>query len=205
LTQPPSGPPHAPPWSTGAATNGNDVESAGDGPLDPSRLAADDDDDGVSDTVPSALRLWFIVHFVVDLVFAVPLLLVPEELLPLLGWTAVDPVSARLVGAALMGIGVQSWRSRNAGVPAYRALLSLKIIWSASAIFGLTLAIARGAPPLTFALLSIFLIFCGVWTHHAIRLRQADAAVARREGGGAAPSNDPSDAPDDEAPSGQAG
>ena len=184
------------------------MESAADGPLDHARLAAndDDDDDGVSDTVPSALRLWFIVHFVVDLVFAIPLLLVPEELLPRLGWTAVDPVSARLVGAALMGIGVQSWRSRNASVAAYRALLSLKIIWSASAIFGLTLAIARGAPPLTFALLSIFLIFCGVWTHHAIRLRQAAAGAADRQAGSVTPSNDPSEAPDDDdASSGQPG
>ena len=128
--------------------------------------------------VPATLRLWFLVHFVVDVVAAVPLLVAPEELLPRLGWTAVDPVSARLVGAALMAIGVQSWRTRNAGAVVYRAMLGLKVIWSATAILGLSLAIARGAPPLTFLFLSIFLVFCGVWLHHAIRFRQLARAPA---------------------------
>lgn len=122
--------------------------------------------------VPATLRLWFAVHAVVDVAVALPLLFAPEELLPRLGWTAVDPVSARLVAAALLAIGVQSWRTRNADASVYRAMLALKVIWSVSAIAGLGLAIARGAPSAAFLFLAIFLVFCGVWSHHAIRFRQ---------------------------------
>ena len=38
------------------------------------------------------------------------------------------------------------------------------------------IASARGAPELTFLFLSIFLAFCGVWSHHAIRFRQLSRA-----------------------------
>jgi len=90
----------------------------------------------------------------------------------------VDPVAARLVGAALVGIGVSSWRTRKAGAAVIRALVGLKVVWSASAIVGLVIAIGRGAPELTFLFLSIFLAFCGVWSHHAIRFRQLSRAPA---------------------------
>jgi hypothetical protein len=126
--------------------------------------------------IPTSLRTWFVVHAFVDLVCGIPLLLFPEALLPRLGWTVVDPVTTRLVAAALIAIGAQSWRGRNDGVESYRAMLSLKVIWSAMAIVGLTIAIGRGAPPLAFLFLSIFLAFCGVWTHHAIRFRQLSQA-----------------------------
>ena len=129
--------------------------------------------------IPASLRAWFVVHFVVDVVIAVPLVLAPEEILPRLGWASVDPVSARLVGAALMAIGVQSWRGRREGAEPYRAMLGLKIVWSTTAVVGLTIAIARGAPPLAFLLLSVFVGFCGVWSHYAIRLRQQAHAEAR--------------------------
>jgi len=55
-------------------------------------------------------------------------------------------------------------------------MLALKLVWSVSAIVALALAITRGAPSAAFVLLSIFLVFCGVWSHHAIRFRQLDRA-----------------------------
>jgi len=126
--------------------------------------------------VPASLRLWFAVHAVVDLGAGLPLLIAPEVVLPRLGWTVVDPVAARLVGAALVGIGVSSWRTRMAGAAVMRALVGLKVVWSAGAILALVISIARGAPELTFLFLSIFLAFCGVWSHHAIRFRQLSRA-----------------------------
>ena len=122
--------------------------------------------------MPATLRLWFAVHAVVDVACALPLMIAPEELLPRLGWTAVDPVSARLVAAALLAIGVQSWRTRGADASVYRVMLALKVIWSISAMVGLALALTRGAPSAAFLGLAIFLVFCGVWSHHAIRFRQ---------------------------------
>lgn len=64
--------------------------------------------------VPGSLRVWFVIHFAVDMLFAIPLLFFPEFLLPLLGWKVVDPITSRLVGAALLGIGGESLLGRNA-------------------------------------------------------------------------------------------
>jgi len=57
-------------------------------------------------SVPSALRRWFVVHFVADLIFAIPLVVAPVATLRAIGWTTVDPVAPRLVGAALTAIGI---------------------------------------------------------------------------------------------------
>jgi hypothetical protein len=126
--------------------------------------------------IPVSLRRWFVAHFVVDVAFAVPLLVAPGAFLRALGWTTVDPVSSRLVGAALLAIGVQSLLGRGAGLEAYRAMLNLKLIWSASAIAGLVVCIGEGAPPPTFAFLSAFLAFFGVWFHYRVRMKQMAAA-----------------------------
>ena len=126
--------------------------------------------------IPGSLRLWFVAHFAIDTLFAVPLLLAPEAFLGRLGWTAVDPASPRVVGAALLAIGIQSWRGRHEGIAVYRAMLGLKIVWASAAIVGLAIAIARGAPQATFIALSVFVAFLGVWSHYAIRLRQLSRA-----------------------------
>jgi hypothetical protein len=131
--------------------------------------------------VPVTLRRWFVAHFVVDFALGLPLLLAPALLLEPLGWKTVDPTSARLVGAALIGIGGQSLLGRNDGVEAYKALLSLKILWSSAAILGLLLAIGEGAPPAAWAFLAAFLAFLGVWTHYRIRFKQLAAAGALDE------------------------
>jgi hypothetical protein len=126
--------------------------------------------------VPPTRRTWFVVHAAVDVAAAVPLLVAPTAVLGRLGWTCVDPVATRLVAAALLAIGGQSFLGRNAGVEAYRSMLSLKVIWSFAAAIGLFAGIGAGAPPAAWAFLSLFIGFAGVWTHHAIRFRQHDHA-----------------------------
>jgi len=128
--------------------------------------------------IPASLRNWFVAHALIDVACGVPLLLAPELLLPRLGWTAVDPVMARLVGAALLAIGAQAWRSRVAGVEVYRALLGLNVVWSALVIVGMAIAIGRGAPSAAFVVMSASLALCGVWSHHAIRFRQLSQVSA---------------------------
>ena len=51
------------------------------------------------------LSYWFIAHGIIDLLFAIPMLVVPEAFLKALGWQLVDPVVARVVAAALIGHG----------------------------------------------------------------------------------------------------
>jgi hypothetical protein len=123
--------------------------------------------------IPNSLRRWFVVHFAMDVLFAVPLLIAPVLTMRLFGWQTVDPFTARLVGAALMAIGVESLLGRNAGVEAFRGMLNLKIIWSASAIIGMLVTLFMGdAPPAGGLFVAIFAAFHVVWVVYRIRLRE---------------------------------
>ena len=119
---------------------------------------------------PKSLRAWFIIHFFADMLFGIPLLFFPEILLPMLGWNAIDPISVRVVGAALMGIGIESWLGRDSSVEVYRAMLNLKVIWSSSAILGIGLGILNGGPAAGWLFLAIFVIFWFVWIYYWRRL-----------------------------------
>jgi hypothetical protein len=122
--------------------------------------------------VPTSLRRWFVAHFVADIVFAVPMIVAPVLTLRAFGWSAVDPVTTRLVGAALIGIGVQSLLGRDEDVEVFRAMLTLKCLWSGAAVVGLALSIAQGAPAMTWGFLAIFVSFAGVWNYYRLRLRR---------------------------------
>lgn len=121
-------------------------------------------------SVPKSLRIWFVIHFFADIVFAVPLLFFPVEILALLGWTTIDPLATRLVGAALIGIGVESLLGRNASLQSYQTMLRLKILWSLSANFGIALSIFQGAPKAAWLFLGIFLSFSCLWIYYKLRL-----------------------------------
>ena len=120
--------------------------------------------------VPNSLRTWFVIHFVADVLFAIPLLLFPQALLNLFSWRSYDPIMTRLVGAALMGIGVESLLGRNADVGTFRAMLNLKVIWASSALFAIGAGIAQGAAPTAWLFLGIFAIFWGVWVYYRVKL-----------------------------------
>ncbi len=121
--------------------------------------------------VPKSLRFWFVVHFWADIAFAVPLLLVPVQMLTVFGWSVIDPLTARLVGAALVGIGVESLLGRNASLDSFRTMLRLKVLWSLSANFGIALTIWQGAPPAAWLFQGIFAFFSSLWIYWAVRLR----------------------------------
>lgn len=126
--------------------------------------------------IPASLRRWFVAHFVVDLLVGLPLLIVPAAALGMLGWTVIDTVSARVVGAALLAIGIHSFVGRNDGVEAYRSMLNFKLLWSWSAIGALIIAAADGAPDPVWAFMAVFIAFAGVWFHYRVRLGQFEHA-----------------------------
>ncbi len=126
---------------------------------------------------PSSLRKWFVVHFWADILFAVPLLLFPIETLSFFGWTSIDPLTTRLVGAALVGIGVESLLGRNASLQSYQTMLRLKILWSLSANFGIALTIIQGAPRAAWLFQGIFLAFSGLWIYYKVRLNQIESML----------------------------
>jgi hypothetical protein len=125
------------------------------------------------------LRIWFILHFAIDSVIALPLFLFPEKFLKLFGWITFDPVTSRMVAAALFATGIVSFLSRNADVSVYRALLNFKIIWSLFAIAGLLLSLIvsdQGRPPVLWILLSGFILFHFIWIYWRIALSKENGA-----------------------------
>lgn len=120
--------------------------------------------------VPKALRTWFVIHFVADIVFAIPLLVAPVWFLTLAGWEAVDPISSRLVGAALVGIGVESWIGRNQNAEGFLTMLRLKVLWSATATLGILVSMLEGGPVLGWGFLAIFAGFHVLWVYWYRRL-----------------------------------
>ncbi len=119
-----------------------------------------------NDEVPKSLRVWFKIHFIIDLIFGVPLMLIPEIFLGDLGWSRIDPITARLVGAALIGIGGVSLLENNASKESYHSLLTLKLIWSLAAILALVLSILKGAPFMVWILLGVFVLFFLLWGYY---------------------------------------
>jgi hypothetical protein len=124
--------------------------------------------------VPKSLRTWFVIHFIADYLFAIPLLVAPTSLLSLFGWQSIDPFTARLVGAALIGIGGASLTERNASMEAFRAMLNLKLLWASAAIIGMTVTMLGGGYPLIgWGIVGIFVIFFFVWLYYRIQLKGA--------------------------------
>jgi hypothetical protein len=122
------------------------------------------------ENVPNGLRTWFVVHFVVDVLFAIPLLFFPQMLLDLFNWRTYDPIMTRLVGAALMGIGVESLLGRNASADTFRAMLNLKVIWASSALIAIGIGIAEGLASTAWSLFTIFFVFWCVWVYYHVNL-----------------------------------
>lgn len=123
--------------------------------------------------VPPALRTWFVIHFVADMLFAVPLLLIPDLFLRGLGWQQIDPFTARITAAALFGVGIESLLGRNAGLESFRTMLNLKMIWSLSCVIGIALSLIQGAqgrPPMAWGILGIFIGFNALWTGWRLKL-----------------------------------
>ena len=99
------------------------------------------------------------------------LLFFPQTLLNFFGWTTYDPIMTRLVGAALMGIGIESLLGRNASVDTFREMLNLKVIWASSALFAFALGIAEGAASIAWVLMGIFAVFWCVWVYYRLKMK----------------------------------
>ncbi len=121
--------------------------------------------------VPKSLRTWFVVHFVADYLFAIPMFVAPVWFLGLFGWECVDPIATRLVAAALFGIGGESLLGRNAEVETFRTMLRMKMLWSSTAVVGILVSMFQGAPPAGWVFFGIFVAFNGLWTWWFLKLR----------------------------------
>lgn len=119
--------------------------------------------------VPKYLRVWFLIHFVVDVIFAIPLIFFPVWFLSSFAFPADEAVMARLVGAALIGIGGASLFANKKGWETYDILLTLKILWSVSAIVALMISFFLTMNPVLWLLIIIFGGFSGIWTYYKFK------------------------------------
>lgn len=116
--------------------------------------------------VPKALRTWFLIHFLVDYAFAIPLFLSPQKYMDFMHWPIIDPVTGRLVASALFAIGGISLLARNASTEVYKALLKMKVIWSAGGIISLIIDSFNILLWSEVLLGSIFFVFLAVWVYY---------------------------------------
>lgn len=116
--------------------------------------------------IPKNLRYWFMVHFVIDILFAVPLLLFPVWLLELLRFETTNLLLARMIGAALVGIGGVSFVMHNKDTSAYIPMLQLKLLWSGTAIVAIILSLNEIEAITAWFLLAIFSLFFVIWGYY---------------------------------------
>lgn len=124
-------------------------------------------------TVPIGLKWSFVFHFVADMIFALPLMFLPYQFLGLLSWTAIDPITARLVAAALFAIGIKSLIGRNESIEVYRSMLTLKLMWSFFALLGLGLSLYDGLfalPIIGWFVFGTFFVFHLLWWYWKRRI-----------------------------------
>ena len=120
--------------------------------------------------VPKSLKTWFLVHFIIDYIIAIPLFFFPVYSLTLLGLETIDPVTARLVAAALFAVGGISLLAKEKSKETYNTLLTLNLIWSGTAILGLLLSIFQGYPKILWVFVVIFGIFFEIWYYYKKKL-----------------------------------
>lgn len=124
--------------------------------------------------VPAALQMWFVLHFAVDMIVALPLFFAPSEVLGFLGWHSVDPLATRITAAAFFGIGLESLLGRNSDRKAFKGMLQLKLIWSAFSTVGIAWSVLEGSlkyPWVGWVLAAVFAAFHALWWYWLIQLR----------------------------------
>jgi len=121
-------------------------------------------------TVPRSLHHWFVFHFFADMAFAIPLFIAPRAIMTHFGFVP-EPFTARLVAAALVGIGGTSLLMRNKNLDQYKAMLTVKALWAFTAIVGMILTLIQGGPKSLLLFIGIFIAFWCVWAYYLLKLR----------------------------------
>ncbi len=77
------------------------------------------------------LKITFLVHFIVGLVFGLLYLLIPEVWGNLIGWPTQEPAVYRLIGAAVLGFAASSWLAyREAAWEKVKIVVQAEIVWT---------------------------------------------------------------------------
>ena len=88
--------------------------------------------------ISSGLRTLFLVHFIVGLVFGLPLLFIPGIFMGLLGISVPDVEPYRMVGAAILAFTASSWYCYQAAEwDRVKIVVQAEIVWTVLAALAL--------------------------------------------------------------------
>lgn len=117
-----------------------------------------------------ALRIWIILSFIVDMLFGVPLLLVPHDLAAVFGFEDQGVFVLRLLGAALIGVGTGSVLTCHEHGCGFHAIVNLKLVWTILSALAILWSIFDGAPQAAWLFFGIFFVFAIGWIYLRLKL-----------------------------------
>jgi hypothetical protein len=81
--------------------------------------------------IPYGLKITFLVHFVVAVIFGLVFLLIPEMFGGMMGAPIKEPSTFRLVGAALIAFAASSWFAYRETVwERVKIVVQMEIVWT---------------------------------------------------------------------------
>lgn len=81
--------------------------------------------------ISSGLKMTFLVHFILGLIFGLIYLLIPVAWGSLVGWPVQEPAAYRLIGAALLGFAASSWWSyRESTWERVKIVVQMEMVWT---------------------------------------------------------------------------
>jgi len=93
--------------------------------------------------IPYGLKITFLVHFIVAVVFGLIFLLIPQMILGTMGVVTREPSTFRLLGAALIAFAASSWFAYRQTVwERVKIVVQMEIVWTIlgvlATLYGLT-------------------------------------------------------------------
>jgi hypothetical protein len=113
------------------------------------------------------LKITFIIHALVALVFGLLLYLQPGLWAKMVNWAPFDPILTRVYGAALLALAVSSWLGyRAARWDEVRIIVLMEIALTVlSTVGGLWGLLFRGAPVFGWVSVLIWVVFAVAWIY----------------------------------------
>jgi hypothetical protein len=124
----------------------------------------------------SGLKMTFLIHFIVALIFAIGFLFFPAMVLGWWGFTSTGPaVLSRIMGAYVLAISVSSWLGYRASEAQQVRIVVAMEVWLTiiGAFVSLYGIIFEGAPALMWVNVVIFAVFAVLWIAFYPRTKSA--------------------------------
>ena len=119
------------------------------------------------------LKITFLIHAIVALVFGIVFYVIPGTFLDLVSWKAFDGNISRAFAAALLALAVGSWFGyRAASWQEVRIVVQMETVFTVlGAVAGLYGFFVKGAPAIIWVAIVIFVAFAAAWIYFYSRAK----------------------------------